>query len=289
VRAMENQIRVALVTGANSGIGFETAQKLLERGHHVLGLDIRSDHMESLREMFPEFKCYEVDLATPAEVEKFCDYLLSLEINPVTILINNAGYSLRGMVEEVPISVIRRIFEVNLFAAIRLTQACLPGMRTLRKGAIVNVTSIAGKFTFPGNGPYASTKHAMEAFTDALRHELGPFGIRVVAIRPAFIATQFNPTAQKLTADIASGTTSDYEMISKSALLGLTRLWQNVKPLKPESVANLIVESIFSESFHAAYSIGPMAEDFLNERARLDDDEWKDALEEKLGLKGVVV
>ncbi len=78
----------------------------------------------------------------------------------------------------------RRLFEVNLFSLMRVTQACLPGMRKLRTGTILNLSSIAGKFTFPGSGVYAASKYAVEGITDALRLELAPFGIRVVAVRP---------------------------------------------------------------------------------------------------------
>jgi NAD(P)-dependent dehydrogenase (short-subunit alcohol dehydrogenase family) len=122
----------------------------------------------------------------------------------------------------------------------------------------------------------------MEAFTDALRHELGPFGIRVIAIRPAFIATQFNPTAQKFSSEIAVTSTGDYSRISNAALEGLGRLWKSVSPIEPESVADLIVDAVFSEAFYAANAIGPMASELLKERSRLDDDAWKDIVEDTI-------
>ena len=98
----------------------------------------------------------------------------------VSVLINNAGYSIRGTLEDVSIEAARRIFEVNFFSLISVTRACLPGMRRLREGTIVNLSSIVGKFTFPMGGVYAATKYAVEGISDALRMELRPLGIRVI-------------------------------------------------------------------------------------------------------------
>ena len=136
---------------------------------------------------------------------------------PVSVLINNAGYSIRGAVEDVPPHAVRRVFQVNVFSLIRVTQACLPGMRKARKGRVINVSSMAGKFAFPMSGVYAATKHAVEAVTDALRIEVRPFGIRVVAIRPGFTATEFNEAATRITGDLMAKTDPDYKPLYETS------------------------------------------------------------------------
>ncbi|MDA3789265.1 MAG: SDR family NAD(P)-dependent oxidoreductase [Desulfobacula sp.] len=132
-----------------------------------------------------------MDLSNDAETKDIYRYLSALQ-NPVSVLVNNAGYSIRGVLEDVSIEATRRLFEVNLFSLMRVTQACLPGMRKLRTGTIINLSSIVGKFAFPGSGVYAASKYAVEGITDALRLELAPFGIRVVVMRPGPVATEFN-------------------------------------------------------------------------------------------------
>jgi short-subunit dehydrogenase len=136
--------QTALITGASSGIGRETAIKLAEKGFHVIAAARRENRLDNLANQFQNITPKQVDLSQADETEVFCRYLSELQ-NPVTVLVNNAGYSVRGALEDVSIEVIRRLFEVNLFALMRVTQACLPGMRKLRKGTIVNLSSIAEK------------------------------------------------------------------------------------------------------------------------------------------------
>jgi len=167
---------------------------------------------------------------------------------------------------------IKRLFDVNLFALIRITQACLPGMRNLRKGTIVNLSSIAGKFTFPGSGVYAATKYAVEGITDALRLELAPFGIRVVAIRPGPIATEFNEVGNKLTGDLMARTDQDYKSFYQTAGAATGKLFAGLSIPGPDLIADCILQAVLSDTPKAVYSAGPLSEDFLGKRADLDDD-----------------
>lgn len=275
--------KLALVTGGNSGIGLATVKKLLAHNCRMIVLDRRIDRIKKLGLEHGNIRPHQVDLSIPDQVDAFCGEISDLA-EPVEILVNAAGYSMRGVLEEVSLAHIRRIFSVNVFGLIRIIQACLPAMRKNRRGTIVNITSIAGKFTFPGNGPYAATKHAVEAFSDALRHEIAPFGIRVVVIRPAFIATEFNAVAQKMSEKIALHAIPDYKPVVEKSTGGLCKMWKEVTPLSPDEVASLIVQTVFSEKPHAAYAIGPISEEFLRLRAELGDDEWTSFLDNKMGL-----
>jgi len=276
----------ALVTGASSGIGKATARLLAEKGFRVIALARRKERLEELARENPNIEPRPLDLSNAEELEAYCQEL-RMTPEPVSVLINNAGFSIRGVLEDVPLSSIRALFEVNLFALIRITQACLPGMRRQRKGTIVNLSSIVGKFPFPTSGPYAATKHAVEAISDALRHEVRPFGIRVITIRPGVIGTEFNEKANQLTGDLLSRTDPDYKPFYQAYGAGMAKLFSNVSIPGPELIAHLILNAVLSESPQPVYAAGPFVDELLRERLRLSDEEFFELLSEKTGLKGL--
>lgn len=285
---METRGQTALVTGASSGIGREAAIKLAEQGFQVIAAARRMDRLNELADQARGITPKQVDLSEPEDVEGFCRYISEIP-EPVSVLINNAGYSIRGAIEDVSLAATRRLFEVNLFSLIRITQACLPGMRGLRKGTIVNLSSMAGKFTFPMSGIYASSKHAVEAISDALRMEVRPFGIRVVAIRPGFIATEFNDVANKLTGDLLARTDPDYKPVYQAAGANVGKMFVNITIPGPEIIANIILEAVLSDSPKTVYSAGFMSDEFLGQRTVLDDDAFDRFLSGKTGLMDLKV
>jgi len=283
---MGEQEQTALVTGASSGMGRETAIKLAEKGFQVIAAARRIGRLNELAEQFQNITPMQVDLSQSEDTEVFCNYISTLSM-PVSVLINNAGYSIRGALEDVSMEAIKRIFEVNLFALIRITQACLPGMRYLRKGTIVNLSSIAGKFTFPGSGVYAATKYAVEGITDALRMELAPFGIRVVAIRPGPIGTEFNEVGNKLTGDLMARTHPDYKPIYQTAGAATGKIFACLSIPGPDLIADCILQAVLSDAPNAVYSAGPLSDDFLEKRASLDDNAFHRFMMEKFDLMGL--
>ncbi len=285
---MSAKRETALVTGASSGIGRETALKLAEKGYVVIAAARRKERLVELAGQAQGITPVQVDLSQPEETEKFCDYLAHLP-TPVSVLVNNAGYSVRGALEDVSIEAVKRLFEVNLFALIRVTQACLPAMRSQRKGMIVNLSSIVGKFTFPNSGVYAASKHALEAITDAMRLELEPFGIKVVTIRPGPIDTEFNDAATKMTGDLMDRTDPEYKPIYQTAGEHTGKLFADLHVPGPELIANLIMEAILSETPKIVYSAGPINDEFLGNRADLDDEGFHRFMLEKFGLKDLIV
>lgn len=276
----------ALVTGASSGIGRETARLLTEKGYEVISVARRKDRLEDMAKDNRAIIPYRADLSDPKQVEKLCAYIKDLA-RPLSVLVNNAGYSIRGVVEEAPMAAIRRMFEVNVFTLIRLTQAVLKGMRRKRAGTIVNLSSVVGKFTFPGSGPYAAAKHAVESITDALRHEVAPFGIRVIVVRPGPIATEFNDVATEMTGDVIATADKDNRPIYEATGAAFGKMFSQMVLPGPEDVAKVIVEAITADKPKAAYAIGPFTDDILPLRQRLDDDEWKAAMDERVGLAGL--
>ena len=285
---MVDKGQTALVTGASSGIGRETALRLAEKGFQVIAAARRMERLSELAGQVQGIIPKQVDLSNPEDVERFSSYVSSLS-EPVSVLVNNAGYSIRGALEDVRLKDIRRLFEVNLFAMVRITQACLPGMRSLRKGTIVNLSSIVGKFVFPTSGVYAATKYAVEAVSEALRLEVRPFGIRVVTIRPGPITTEFNEVGNQMTGDLMARTDPDYKPIYEAAGAGIGKLFAGVSIPGPDLIAGLIMEAILSDAPKTVYSAGPMGDEFLGRRAKLDDDAFDAFLTEKTGLAGLKV
>jgi NADP-dependent 3-hydroxy acid dehydrogenase YdfG len=281
---MSERSGLALVTGASSGIGRETAVKLADRGFKVLTAARRMDRLQELAEQHNGMVPMQVDLADAADTERFCK-LITRQNEPVSVLVNNAGYSTRGSVEDVPLEQVRRVFEVNLFSLLQVTKACLPAMRAKRSGTIVNLSSVVGKFTYPLGGIYAATKYAVEAVTDALRLELGPLGIRVIAIRPGTIGTEFNDRANQVAGDYAAQANEEYQKEGQAIGASLGSIFKDLTVPGPELIADLIMDAISSQSPKAAYAAGPFSDDWLAQRFVLDDDAFHDFISAKLGLK----
>ena len=285
---MQEQQRTALVTGASSGIGKETTILLAAEGFQVIAAARRRDRLVELSDQYQGVIPKQVDLSDSKDLEAFCAYISELS-QPVSVLVNNAGYATRGMLEDVTIDKIKRMFEVNVFSLIRVTQACLPGMRKARAGMIVNLSSIVGKFPFPGSGLYASTKHAVEAITDALRIELAPLGIKVVAIRPGAIATEFGQAAEKMTGDPFARTDPDYKPIYEAIKKRMDKIFENQSPSRPQLIADLILEAVLSYPPRPAYTAGVLSDEFLGKRAALSDDEFCQFMLDKFNLANLKV
>jgi len=214
---------LAIVTGASRGIGKSLALHLAERGHTVACLARSAGELEALAGSRSGLVAVPVDLTDAAATERVVRELLA-EHGPCEVLVNNAGYGLRGAMEEVKLDRWRRQFEVNLFAPALVTQLVLPGMREARRGAIVNLSSVAGRISTPFSGAYASTKFALEAMTDALRIEVARYGIKVILVEPGPVATDFADVAHAESAELLARTGSPYHA-------GYLRLVESLKEL----------------------------------------------------------
>ncbi len=178
---------VAVVTGANSGIGRATAIHLATRGHDVYGTVRSKDRATKLGAMSAkqgvEVRLVELDVADDASVRHGFDEILE-RAGRVDVLVNNAGVGGNGVTEETTPTQYLDVMNVNLCGAVRCTQAVLPQMRERRSGAIVNITSIAGRVAALAQSPYVASKWALEGLSEGLAQEVAPFGIRVVIIEP---------------------------------------------------------------------------------------------------------
>src|SRR5256714_3296857 len=190
----EGGTRAVLITGCSTGIGRATAERLAKRGHTVYATARRPESIADLEKQ--GCKTLALDVTDEESMTAAVAAVEQAE-GAVGALVNNAGYSQSGAIEDVPMEQVRRQFETNVFGLVRMCQLVLPGMRRQRFGRIVNLSSMGGRVTFPGGGFYHGTKYAVEAISDALRFEVRGFGIDVVLIEPGLIKTEFGDTVAK--------------------------------------------------------------------------------------------
>ena len=178
--------KVALVTGASSGIGLETTLALLKKGFTVYGAARRLSLMTEIQENGGNILY--LDLTDDDSIQS-CVKKIAEKEGRIDVLINNSGYGLGGSVENVSIAQAKSQFEVNVFALVRLTQLVLPYMEKSSSSRIINISSMAGRFSSPFLGWYHASKYAVEALTDSLRLELSSLKIKAVLIEPGLIKT----------------------------------------------------------------------------------------------------
>lgn len=254
MRSLNGQ--VIIVTGASSGIGEETARRLVRGGARVVLSARRADRLEALaRELEPtgaNVLAVAGDVTVAADRERLVAAARK-KFGQIDALVNNAGYGTRGPVEMVPVDLIRKNYETNIFSLLALTQLVLPEMRARGDGCIVNIGSVAGKIARPLSSIYDSTKHALEALTDGLRGELKPFGVRVTLIRPGFILTEFVEAANAASAGVIENA-GPYEPFYK----GYSASSESIRRIAgtPDDIARLVGRALTAEQPAARYS-GP--------------------------------
>ena len=263
-----------LITGCSSGIGRATAVRLARTDWTVYATARRLESIAELEEA--GCRLLELDVTDEESLQRAVAEVEGAA-GAIGALVNNAGYSLSGAVESVPLDEARRQFETNVFGLARLTQLVLPGMRREGRGRIVNVSSMGGKLTFPGGGWYHASKHAVEALSDALRFELQGFGIDVVVVEPGLIRTGFAEAAAgsipvgeapygTFNAAVGAATVGAYEGGFGRRLGGT-----------PDDVAAAIERAVTAKRPRTRYRVTPSAKLFLTLRKVLPDRGW-DAL-----------
>jgi NADP-dependent 3-hydroxy acid dehydrogenase YdfG len=200
--------KVVLITGCSTGIGRDLAQCLTQAGYVVVAT---ARKVETLDDLPAELKL-PLDVTQPKSVNDAVAHTIQ-QFGRIDVLVNNAGYGLRGALEEISDEQARQIFDVNVFGVLHMVRAVAPHMRKQGAGRIINISSIVGKLAFPVNGVYSATKFALEALSDALRLEVAAFGIKVVLIEPGAIKTNFDSTVQVHTQATLSSTASPYRAL----------------------------------------------------------------------------
>jgi NAD(P)-dependent dehydrogenase (short-subunit alcohol dehydrogenase family) len=179
--------KTVLITGAGTGFGKGTAEKLVAAGHRVIGGCLTEDEAAGLTAIGAE--PIRLDITDDADLAAVADLAAA---EPIDVLLNNAGRGQLGPLATVALDKVRQVFEVNVFGTLQVTQAVLPSMMKRRSGRVIVVSSIAGVSSGTLSGPYAMTKHALEAFTRSLRLEMQPYDVEVCKLNPGPYATGFN-------------------------------------------------------------------------------------------------
>lgn len=245
--------KVILITGASSGIGYDTATRLAKQGHKVYGAARRIDKMLPLKDLG----------VTPIKMDVTDDASMIAGVNAVIeaegridVLVNNAGYGYFGAIENVSMEEARKQLEVNVFGLARLTQLVIPHMRQQGSGRIVNLASIAGKLALYFGGWYHVSKFAVEGFSDALRMELKPFGIDVVIIEPGSIRTDWGVIAADHLAESSKGTVYEQAALNEANAMNFlyTRAGKLISP--PSVIAKAICKGVNRRHPKARYRTG---------------------------------
>ena len=272
--------KVAVVTGASSGIGFETALALAREGYDTYATmrDVtKSDKIKELGEKDGlKISVLELDVDNDDSVKVAIKKILD-EKQRIDVLVNNAGWGLWGCVEDVSVDEFKTQFETNFFSVIRLIQEVGPTMRKQGSGKIINISSVAGRIGFPASPAYISSKFALEGLSESLRLEMAPFGVDVIIIEPGVIKTNFlNPVrlAKKSESDTA------YRDITTKVVSGVKMMAEMGTP--PKEVADTIVKSINDDKPLPRYIVGNDASMFLEAKKSKTDIEFENYLKKEL-------
>lgn len=242
--------RTALVTGASSGIGQATARRLLDHGYRVIGTSRNPDAVpESARPDGLRYRA--LDLRDKDSIAGFAGALYNEEIH-VDVLVNNAGESQSGPLEEIPLRALERIFQVNVLGPVHLTQLLLPGMRRRGYGRVVMVSSMLASFPLAYRSSYVASKAAIEGFATAARFEMSPFGVWLTTVEPGSIKTGISSRRTKYIDDDSPHAEPFRKMLKV--------LDSNEKEgLSPQRVARTIVDAIEEKAPASLYAVGSNA------------------------------
>lgn len=253
-----------LITGTSSGIGRATAEHLSAEGYEVVATARKPETLAGLRvaERLP------LDVQDAASVEALFE-----ATGPVDVLVNNAGIALRGPVESVSIDAAQQVFDVNVMGLLRMVGAYAPSMREKGAGTIVNVSSVTGRAVLPLAGVYGASKAAVDAVTEALRIELGHFGVNVAVVVPGLVATGAFESSPVFASDDAG-------------YLSLLQQMSRPSSSTPVEEVTRAIAEIIRTAEHAPLRtpVGESAHRLLSARASMDDSTFAETLKAVLSL-----
>lgn len=267
------QEKVALVTGVSSGIGRATAMLLAARGFRVFGTMRKPSQTVA---PLGDVEVVPLDVRDEESLRSCLRTVLD-RAGRIDALVNNAGYTLIGALEETSIEEARQILETNFFGVLRLTQTVLPIMRRQEYGRIVNIGSVVGFLPAPYQGIYAASKHALEGYSESLDHEVRQFGIRVSVIEPGFTRTDIGQNAQFASQALVVYATD------RGRVLDAIRE-NTAHGEEPAKVASVVLEALTSRSPRPRYPVGRQASFLGRWRKLLPSTLFDKRLRKQFGL-----
>jgi NAD(P)-dependent dehydrogenase (short-subunit alcohol dehydrogenase family) len=271
--------KVAVVTGSSSGIGFETSLVLARNNFCTYATMRNPESGTKMRAVQSgenlQIEIIQLDVTSDKSVSDAIQSILS-ESGKIDVLVNNAGYGLVGAFEELGMDEIKQQYETNFFGAIRVTQAVIPIMKNQKSGIIVNISSGAGRFGYPGGSAYVSTKFALEGLTESFAYELDPFGIKVVLVEPGFVRTNFSNVIAKRSQE----PDSEYAKMMQKMAGRLEEMRRNSS--SPELVANIVLEAVTTKNPNLRYLAGKDVEQWIEQKKKLSDKEFFNMIKQSL-------
>jgi NAD(P)-dependent dehydrogenase (short-subunit alcohol dehydrogenase family) len=273
--------KIAVVTGSSSGIGFETSILLAKYGFHTYATVRNPSKVKVLKEVSDKgelpIQVVELDVDSDKSVKDAIDRIYN-ESGRVDVLINNAGYSLLGALEDISMDELKAQFETNLFGPVRVMKSVLPIMRKQQEGGtIVNVSSMSGRLGFPFLSAYAASKFAIEGLTESLVYEIQPFDIKLVLIEPGITKTNFVENGRS--PNMAAAASSPYTSLSQKILKSASTLMQSATP--PVEVAKVILKAVTTDNPDLRYRVGNDADQMVEARNAMSDREWQQLIKQQ--------
>lgn len=242
-----------LITGTSSGIGQACVARFHAAGWQVVAGVRKPADADTLRERFPGVEVLLVDLLDEVAIDAVVGGALQRR-GGVDVLVNNAGASIIGAAEELAIADFREQLELNLLAAIRVTQLALPYMRGKRSGRIVQVSSGFGRIAMPMFSAYCASKYALEGFSEALAHEVAGFGVEVSLVEPGAVRTRFDANRREARGYDADGPYQSLYRAMRARLAGS----HERGPSAPEAVADVVFTAATGRNPALRYTVGRM-------------------------------
>lgn len=272
--------KIALVTGSSSGIGFETSLALAREGYHTYASMRDTKKGTKIQEIARKenipITVIPLDVDKPESIKSAINQIMA-ENKRIDVLVNNAGYGVFGCLEDLTIDELKAQFDTNFFSIVRLIQEVVPIMRNRKTGAIVNISSVAGKIGFPGSPAYISSKFALEGLSECLRYELSPFGINTIIIEPGVIKTNFFDS-MKMPKNAKPD--SPYKDITNKVVAGVKMMAEMGTP--PKEVADVIIKALKENNPLPRYPVGNDALMFLEAKKMKTDIEFENYLKKEL-------
>lgn len=263
-----------LITGCSTGLGRALAQAVLAKGDNAV---VTARNTDSLQDLATEFPTTALAVALDVTDQSLVDAAVNQaeeRFGVVDVLVNNAGYGYRAAVEEGDDADVRALFDTNVFGPVAMIKAVLPGMRSRRSGAIVNISSIGARICPPGSGYYSATKAALEGISGSLQKELAPLGITVTAVEPGGFRTDF----------AGRSLTQSAEAIDDYAETAGKRRKENdtvhgTQPGDPDKAAQLIISAVEADETPAFLLLGAdavYAYNAVEEAMRAEVERWRE-------------
>jgi NAD(P)-dependent dehydrogenase (short-subunit alcohol dehydrogenase family) len=277
----DKEEKVAVVTGSSSGIGLETSLLLAKNGFRTFATVRNLDKANAIRNISDKgelpIHVVELDVSSDKSVNAAIDKIND-ESKRIDVLVNNAGYSLIGALEDLSMDEIKAQFETNLFGTIRVMKAVLPIMRKQKGGTIVNVSSMAGRVGFPLFPVYSGTKFALEGVSESIRLETDPLGIKIVLVEPGTIRSNFASNA--IIGQKAAEPASPYASLMETLQKATARFIDQGTP--PEEVAKVILKAATIDNPDLRYLVGNDAIQMIEARKGMSDQEFGVVVKEHL-------